>query len=231
MLFDLRGSGRRTLVRVVYIGLAILIGGGLVLFGIGGGFGATGLLTAASNSATNSNNQFVQEAKKYRKQTQKEPDSVAAWENYVRALLHEASSESLRQTEGTTVSLTNKGTEVYSETAQAWERYLQLEPKNPNTELAKEMSRIYSEEGLNKPDKVVEALQIVVAAEPNSASYWGELALYAYKAKNTSLGDLASKKAVELAPAAQRTSVKRTLETERKEIEHPSTGSETTTVK
>ena len=32
MLFDLRGRGRRRVVQVVYLGLALLLGGGLVLF-------------------------------------------------------------------------------------------------------------------------------------------------------------------------------------------------------
>ena len=36
MLFDLRGRGRRRTVQVIYLSLAILMGGGLVLFGIGG---------------------------------------------------------------------------------------------------------------------------------------------------------------------------------------------------
>ena len=36
MLFDLRGRGRRRTVKVIYLTLAILMGGGLVLFGIGG---------------------------------------------------------------------------------------------------------------------------------------------------------------------------------------------------
>ena len=36
MLFDLRGAGRRRVVKVVYVTLAFLMGGGLVLFGIGG---------------------------------------------------------------------------------------------------------------------------------------------------------------------------------------------------
>ena len=36
MLFDLRGRGRRRAVQAIYLGLAILMGGGLVLFGIGG---------------------------------------------------------------------------------------------------------------------------------------------------------------------------------------------------
>ena len=229
MLFDLRGPGRRTTVGIVYTGLAILIGGGLVLFGVGGGLGGTGLLTAASNSQSAANSQIAQEVKKYRKQTQQEPQSAAAWESYTRAQLHNASREGLTQTEGNTVTLTKQGQEVFSEASQAWERYLTVEPHNPNVELAKSVLPVYGEQGLNKPEKVVEALQIIVAAEPNSAAYWGDLAIYAYRAKNKSVGDLAAKKAVELAPATQRATVKRSLETERKAIEHPSAGSGTTT--
>ena len=47
MLFDLRGSGRRRIVKIVYITLAFLMGGGLVLFGIGGGGAISGGLVDA----------------------------------------------------------------------------------------------------------------------------------------------------------------------------------------
>jgi len=33
MLFDLRGTGRRTTVRIIYLGLALLMGGGLMAVG------------------------------------------------------------------------------------------------------------------------------------------------------------------------------------------------------
>ena len=46
MLFDLRSRGRRRTVQAVYLGLAVLIGGGLVLFGVGAGNGLGGLLNA-----------------------------------------------------------------------------------------------------------------------------------------------------------------------------------------
>ena len=36
MLFDLRARGRRTTIKVIYVFLALLMGGGLVFFGIGG---------------------------------------------------------------------------------------------------------------------------------------------------------------------------------------------------
>ena len=52
--------------------------------------------------------------------------------------------------------------------------------------------------------------------EPNNASYYAALAEYAYKAKNTRVGDLATEKAVKLAPAADRTRVKAELESVKK---------------
>src|SRR4051794_24382322 len=50
MLFDLRGRGRRRTVQVIYLGLAVLMGGGLVLFGIGGNTNG-GLFDAFKNDA------------------------------------------------------------------------------------------------------------------------------------------------------------------------------------
>src|SRR5690349_17041553 len=93
MLFDLRSRGRRGTVRVVYIGLAILIGLGLVGFGIGGGFGGGGILSAGTGSEGSSSASFANQIKKYRKQTQRQPQNVAAWEGLSKALLHEAGSE------------------------------------------------------------------------------------------------------------------------------------------
>ena len=52
MLFDLRSRGRRTTVRGVYLTLAILMGGGLILFGVGTGVGGGGLLNAFSGGGT-----------------------------------------------------------------------------------------------------------------------------------------------------------------------------------
>ncbi len=69
--------------------------------------------------------------------------------------------------------------------AQSWNSYLALNPPKPNAKLAKEMVRVFGEEGLNQPAAAVEVLQLVVAAEPQSAALFGALAEYAYKAQNT----------------------------------------------
>ena len=54
MLFDLRGKGRRRTVQVIYLSLAVLMGGGLVLFGIGGATSG-GLFDAFSSDSGNTN--------------------------------------------------------------------------------------------------------------------------------------------------------------------------------
>ena len=52
MLFDLRGRGRRRTVQAVYLGLAVLMGGGLVLFGVGAGNGFGGILNAFTGNGS-----------------------------------------------------------------------------------------------------------------------------------------------------------------------------------
>jgi phage-related minor tail protein len=78
MLFDLRGRHRRRLVRVIYTGLALLIGVGLVGFGVGGGFGGGGLLNAASSNEGSGSASFASQVKKYEKLTKPEPSLLLA---------------------------------------------------------------------------------------------------------------------------------------------------------
>lgn len=205
MLFDLRGRGRRRTVRVIYTGLALLMGVGLVGFGIGGGFGGGGLLSSISKEGEGGGSGYSKPIAKYRKLTKEQPSNAGAWENLAKNLYHEAGNEPYTTSAG---AVTSKGKELFKQVAEAWSRYIALNPPKPNVELAQLMKNVYSEEGLNEPAKEVEVLQVAVAAEPKSASLYAQLAEYAYKAHNESLGDLASAKAVSLAPAAQRQRVK-----------------------
>jgi hypothetical protein len=211
MLFDLRGRGRRRTVQIIYAGLAVLMGGGLVLFGVGS-FGGTGILNSINGREGSNGASFSSEIKKYQRLTRIAPTSVSAWEHLTAAELHEAGGEAYVEGGHPTA----KGKELFSAAASSWERYLALNPPKPSLTLAKEMLRIFSEEGLNQPAAAVQAVQIVVAAEPANASYYAQLANYAYKAKNMNVGDLASARAVALAPAAERTRIKRELETLKK---------------
>jgi hypothetical protein len=115
--------------------------------------------------------------------------------------------------------VTSKGKELFHRVASAWSSYMALNPPKPNVELAKRMLAVYGEEGLNEPAAAVQVLQIAVAAEPTSAALYADLAEYAYKAHNTRVGDLASAKAISLAPAAQRARLRTELASAKKNAE------------
>lgn len=222
MLFDLRGKGRRRTVRVIYGGLALLIGAGLVFFGVGAGVGGGGLLNSLTGSEGSSSASFANQIKKYQKLTKEQPNSVYGWEQLTLAQLHEAGGEAYF----VNGKLTSRGKELFAQTAQSWNSYIALNPPKTNVEVAQEMVRVFGEEGLNEPSEAVKVLQVVTAARPESAALYASLAEYAYKAHNTRIGDLASAKAIALAPAAQR----KQLQTQLAEIKtHPSGPEYTTT--
>ena len=92
MLFDLRGKGRRRTVQVIYLSLAILMGGGLVLFGIGGATSG-GLFDAfSSDSGTqNVSSTYEKQVKANQKpRSQANPKDAAAWAALTRAQVQQA---------------------------------------------------------------------------------------------------------------------------------------------
>jgi hypothetical protein len=207
MLFDLRGRGRRRTVQIIYIGLALIFLLGFVGLGVGGGFGSSGIFSAFTKNEGSNGASFSAQVRKYQKLTQQQPANVSAWEQLINAQLHEAGREEFT----TRAGITGKGKELYAQIAQSWNHYLALNPPKPKVELAQRMVAVFDEEGLNDPAATVSVLQIVVAARPGSPSLYASLAAYAYKAHNTRVGDLASQKALSLAPAAQRPRLKTEL--------------------
>src|SRR4051794_6366208 len=93
MLFDLRGRGRRRAVQVIYLSLALLMGGGLVLFGIGGATSG-GLLDAfKSDAGTQSTNDIFQKRiDAAEKSVRLRPSDPAAWAQLTRVRYQQAGS-------------------------------------------------------------------------------------------------------------------------------------------
>jgi tetratricopeptide (TPR) repeat protein len=207
MLFDLRGRGRRRTIQVIYLGLAILIGGGLVLFGVGTGGGNGGLLNAFNpNGGTSAGKAFVsQQAKTAEKQTKLQPTNPQAWASLVQARFEDAS----QGFDSTTQTYTAAGKADLAAAGQAWQRYLQLD-KNPDSTLARLMGEAY--QSLGQYNQASQAWQIAAAANPKVPIYWAYVARSAYLAKNTGLGDLATAKALSLTPKAQRAALKTQLD-------------------
>jgi hypothetical protein len=209
VLFDLRSRGRRRAVKVVYLGLALLLGGGLVLFGVGAGNGNGGLLNAfTGNGSGNSQGSVLsQQEKTALKATRADPSSPAAWASLVSARWENATSGSnYNSTSGT---FTTEGKKELAATTTAWQRYLSL-TKNPSPDLATLAGRAYAQ--LGDYANSANAWDVVSLASPDSAKGFECLAVSAYAAKQTRKGDLALAKALSLSPKLSRTTLKSSIQ-------------------
>jgi len=209
MLFDLRGAGRRRTVKVIYILLAFLMGGGLVLFGIGGSVsgGLIDAITERSGGGDNGTDRFRKAEKAALVKTQANPQDAAAWAALARARFQVAGQgENFDPAKGT---FTKKGIAQLNSAGDAWERYLALNPKKPDDRVASLMVQAFG--ALNKPDKAAEAQEVITDARP-TASTFTQLAIFAYQAGQTRKGDLAKNKALELTDPDMRQALKGQLE-------------------
>jgi hypothetical protein len=196
MLFDLRGRGRRRTVQVIYLGLAILIGAGLVLFGVGGAVSG-GLLNAVDqNNTSDPSNIYGSRVKSATAKVAKNPQDAAAWATIAKARYQLAGQGS--NFSQATSTFTAAGEQQLQDASTAWQRYLALKPAKPDPTVAALMVQAYSAAALNKPDDAVSAYEIYQASRPESANAFAQLAILAYTANQTRKGDLAEQKALSL---------------------------------
>jgi hypothetical protein len=209
MLFDLRSRGRRRTVQVVYLGLAILIGGGLVLFGVGAGNGLGGLLNAFNGGGSSSGQKAVVSAQEQQaiKATQLNPNSAAAWANLVQARWTSAGQGA--NFNSSTGQFTNSGLNELKLATQDWQKYLAL-TKNPDPNLAVLAARAYA--GQQNYAGEASAWDIETLADPSAVKGFECLAVSAYAAGQTRKGDLAQAKALSLVPKAQQALLKNQLQ-------------------
>jgi hypothetical protein len=198
MLFDLRSKGRRRTVQVVYLGLAILIGGGLVLFGVGTGSGNGGLLNAFGGGSNNQSSLINSAEKTALKQTQKNPSSPAAWAALETARYQNASSSGFNTNTGT---YTTAGKQELSKATEAWQKYLSL-TKSPSNNLAIFAGNAYG--ALGQYANAAAAWEAATQSDASSVKSFECLAMTAYAAQQTRKGDLAATKAASMVPKASR---------------------------
>lgn len=185
-------------MKVIYTGLALLLGVGLVGFGVGSVGG--GSIFESLSKEGRGGNAYAAKVTAARKRIAKNPNDAAAWMALTEAQLHEADSS--EDYESTTERYTAKGLHQLHHVASSWERYLQLAGAHPSVKLAREVSGIFV--ALNQPESAIKALQIEIAGSPPSAALYSSLAEFSYFVNNMRQGDLASKKALSLMPKARR---------------------------
>jgi hypothetical protein len=197
-------------VQAVYLFLALLIGGGLVLFGVGAGNGLGGLLNGLTGNGSNSGQQSAvsQAEKNAIKATQHNPTSAAVWSNLVQARWSNARSNNA-DINANTGQFTAAGNKELTTLGQDYLRYKSLvKQADPNVAILAARAYQY----LGNYSAASNAWSDITAANPNEATAFECLAANAYAANNTRTGDLASAKAVSLVPKAQRTLLKSNID-------------------
>ena len=204
MLFDLQGK-RRRLVQAVYLMLAVLMGGGLVLFGIGGD--VSGGLFDAFSDRSNSGNDVVEErVDKNEERAKANPQAT----NPHKELVRDYYSLAIAQANDQGVFPADAQDEL-RKASEHWTAYLRIEKGEPDASLARVALQVYDQAALNQPQQAVKVAR-VIAADGNDAASYLQLAQYALLAGDKRVEKLASAKAVALAPKSQRKAVREQLE-------------------
>ena len=203
MLFDLQGK-RRRVVQVTYVTLAVLMGGGLVLFGIGGDVqgGIFDAFTGEGGNSSNGNSVIEKRVDSNEKKLQARPRDERLRKTLTRDYYQLATAQA-----DANGKFSDDGKANLRKSAANWQAYLALNPDKPDTSLARLALQVYDPAALNRKGQAQKAAQLI-AQEENDAQAYLNLVQSAALAGDTRTADLAGQKAVDLAPAAQRKQVR-----------------------
>lgn len=192
MLFDLQGK-RRRVVQATYLGLAILMGGGLVLFGIGSG-ASGGVFDIFSDSNGGGGNDVVEERiEKNEDRVKANPQAVAAHKELVRDYY----SLAVAQASDQGVFPADAQDELRKASSN-WKAYVTAKKGEPDPSLARVALQVYDVSALNQPQEAVEVARVIAAEDESPAAYL-QVVQYALLAGDKRIEKLASLKAAELA--------------------------------
>ena len=225
MLFDLRGRGRRRTVQAIYLSLAVLMGGGLIFFGIGGGTNG-GLLDAINGNGggggASVDSLYKKRLASFEQRLKVNPSDQAALLGMTKLRFENAGTgENFNQSQQ---AYTEKGLGELRQASAAWQRYLAQNPAKPDPDTANIMATAYGPTGLKQYARAVQALEIVIANRKESASLYAQLAILAAGANQTRKSNLSEEKAIALAPKAQRKQLKSEIDLQKSQITATSAG-------
>lgn len=217
MLFDLQGK-RRRVVQGTYLMLAVLMGGGLALFGVGSDIqgGIFDAFKGGGGNSSSGNSLIQKRVDRNEKKVKAMPQSEALRKTLTRDYYQLASVQASQ----TNASFPPDAKDELRKSAANWQAYLKLAPARPDPSLAVVALQIYDPAALNKPDEAKEAARLIAQERSNVKSYLN-LVQYAVLAKDTRTADLAGQKAIDLAKPTQRKQVRAQL----KQLKKPPTAS------
>ena len=211
MLFDLRGRRRRA-VQVTYLMLALLMGGGLVLFGIGGDVSG-GLVDAfKSGDSGGDNSQLEERIERNEKRLAASPANEAL----LAALVRDNFALASARLESGATEFPPEAKADLRKASTYWVRYVEAVDQ-PSDSLARLALQIYDPAGLDQPKQAQRAMQIVAERQNDFQAYLA-LVQRAVTAGDTRTADLAGQKAVDLAPKDLRKQVEKQVEQLKKPV-------------
>jgi hypothetical protein len=204
MLFDLRGRRRRA-VQATYLTLAILMGGGLVFFGIGGD--VSGGLFDAFSERGGGGGDVGGTIEKRIERNEKRLSANPVDTNVLKELVRDNYSLAAAQVPSGATGFPEEARDELQAADRYWQRYLKAEKRKTDASLARVVVQLYGPTGLNKPKRAQEAARVIAEADNDAPSYL-QLVQYATLAGDARTADLAAQKAVDLAPKSEKQTVK-----------------------
>lgn len=203
MLFDIRGR-RRRVIQVIYVFLALLLGGSLVFFGIGGDApgGLGDALGISQNSSGTGNPQFDEDIEQAEATLETDPGNKQALLTLARTQ-YVAGNSALEVDEQGFATVTDEVRDRFEASVDAWERYLDEDPAEPDSSVAnivfQAYDRLASSTGLPDAADYLDGAQrtaAIIAEERPSANSYFQLAAYSYFNGEVQAGDEAAEKAL-----------------------------------
>lgn len=201
MLFDTHSPGRRRAVQIIFAFLALLMGGGLVLFGIGSNQSGGGLADIGKNGSVDIIKQAEKQAEDAQKTLATNPKDEAAAAKLALAKFTVAANDAWDPKTG---KLKEDGQAKLDQADAAWTNYLKLGPTKPDAKVAFQFVSFYTTQGAVDYAKAERAMEAVLVTRKPTAGLYAQLAVYAIAAGDNSKYEAARKKALELAPSEER---------------------------
>lgn len=224
MLFDLRGR-RKRLVQVIYATLAVLMAGGLVLFGIGGEVSGGLLDGLGISNNTTGDTTLDDQAERIDQRLAKSPNDEQLLLAAVRTRISYGNTLVELDSQTGQQNITPEARDQYELAGDAWDRYLKVSAGQANSSVALLAANAFYTQAESAPTaetqeddlrRAVQAQRIVAEQRPNLGTL-STLAIYEYFTLNFEAGDEAARAAeAEATSPAQRKQVKRQLAQVRK---------------
>jgi len=212
VIFDLRSGRRRRVVQIVFGFLAVIFLLGFIGFGIGGEVsgGIFDALGFGSGNTAGGSAQYEDQIEDAEATLEGDPQNQQALLDLARYHALSARESGIETDPATgTTTISEEARAELEEAVEAWERYLDTDPKRTDAGTAASVAQAYVY--LEDADGAARAQEIFAEEQRTSAAYF-QLASYLYADGKLEAGDAAGERAVELADPSEQASLRKQTE-------------------